>query len=59
MRYAALIMIPAGQLGTTVSVTVKGDLWPESDETLLVTLGSPSGTRILDGQAIGTIRNDD
>jgi len=41
------------------SVPILGDTALESDETLAVTLSAPSNGEILDGQAIGTITNDD
>ncbi|MBR9814373.1 hypothetical protein GYB61_11025, partial [bacterium] len=51
-----------GGAGTTtaqVQVTVNGDTVFEADETFTVNLSSPSGATIADGEAIGTITNDD
>src|SRR4029453_213403 len=48
-----------GQTSRTVVVLLVTDTLAETDETFLVTLGSPSGAVILDGEAIGTIQNDD
>ncbi len=41
------------------AVTINGDRVVEPDETLRVVLSAPSGAEIIDGEAIGTIRNDD
>jgi hypothetical protein len=38
---------------------VNGDRFVEADETFAVTLSSPVGTTIADGQAVGRISNDD
>jgi chitinase len=51
--------IPAGQLSTTVTVTVNGDTVLENDEAFYVWLSSVSGATLLDGQGVGTIANDD
>jgi len=51
--------IAAGQASTTVTVDVKGDLLDEPDENFQVNLSNPSGAEISDGQAIGTIIDDD
>ena len=40
-------------------VQVSGDTAVEANETLTLTLSSPSGATIADGTAIGTITNDD
>jgi uncharacterized repeat protein (TIGR01451 family) len=48
-----------GQTTQTINVTVQGDTTAEADETLLVNLTSPSNATILDGQGVGTIKNDD
>jgi serine protease len=50
--------IPAGQVAKTFSVTINGDSTVEADETLVVTL-SNNTVSATDGQAIGTITNDD
>jgi Ca2+-binding RTX toxin-like protein len=50
----------AGETSKTITVTVRGDLVAEADETFTLTLTSPSaGTTIADGSTTGTIRNDD
>src|SRR5262249_51706887 len=49
-----------GETSKPVSVTLKGDLLVESDETFFVNLSNPSaGTNIGDPQGAGTIQNDD
>ena len=42
-----------------IHVQVSGDTAVEGNETLTLTLSSPSGATIADGTAIGTITNDD
>jgi Tol biopolymer transport system component len=42
-----------------ISVTVNGDTALEPDETFNVDLSSPTGAAIANGQAVGTILNDD
>ena len=49
----------AGETSKVVHVQVSGDTAVESNETLTLTLSSPSGATIADGTAIGTITNDD
>lgn len=49
----------AGQASKPFSVTVKGDLLDEVDETFRVDLSESSGATIFDGQAVGTIVDDD
>jgi hypothetical protein len=52
--------ITAGNLSTTVTVTVGIDTEVEADETFAVTLANVSATvNVLDGVATGTIVNDD
>ncbi|QSX77824.1 Calx-beta domain-containing protein [Agrilutibacter solisilvae] len=51
--------IPAGQTTRSFAVTVNGDTQAEPNETLLVNLSAPSGAYIADGQAVGTVFNDD
>jgi alpha-tubulin suppressor-like RCC1 family protein len=48
-----------GETSKLVSITIKGDVIPENDETFLVNLSSPVGATILTGTATGTITNDD
>ena len=49
----------AGETSKVVNVQVSGDTAVEANETLTLTLSSPSGATIADGAAIGTITNDD
>src|SRR4030095_16948008 len=49
----------AGETSKVVNVQVSGDTAVEANETLTLTLPSPSGATIADGTAIGTITNDD
>jgi PKD repeat protein len=51
--------IPAGSLSKSFAVTINGDTVVEPDETFFVNLGNVNGALVADGQAIGTIRNDD
>jgi hypothetical protein len=48
-----------GELSKTISVPVIGDTADELDETFKVTLLNPSGATIADGDAVGTIADDD
>ena len=48
-----------GETGKTVSVAVLDDAHDEGSETLTFTLSNPSGARIADGEATGTITNTD
>jgi hypothetical protein len=43
----------------SISATICGDAVVEGNETLLVNLSSPTNATILDGQATGTITDDD
>src|SRR5262249_7220474 len=49
----------AAETSKVVHVQVTGDTAVEANETLTLTLSSPSGATIADGTAIGTITNDD
>jgi hypothetical protein len=40
-------------------VSIKGDTTVEPNETFTVTLSGVTGASVTDGQAVGTIRNDD
>ncbi len=53
------VSIAAGALSKNFTVSVKGDTAQEPDETFTVTLSAVTGASVADGQAIGTIRNDD
>src|SRR5262249_25805247 len=48
-----------GETSKVVHVQVFGDTAVEGNETLALTLSSPSGATLADGAAIGTISNDD
>ena len=52
-------VIAAGQSATTFPVTIHGDTVTEPNETFVATLGNVSGAAVADGNAIGTISNDD
>jgi hypothetical protein len=43
----------------TISVAVIGDTPREEDETFVVNLSNPVGATMADGEAQGTIQNDD
>lgn len=53
------VTIPAGRTTWAVYVPVRGDRKREPDEVFYVSLSNASGATIADGQAAGTIRNDD
>ena len=53
------LTIPAGQTSRTFSVTLNGDTAVESNETFTVNVSNVVGATVADGQAIGTIVNDD
>ena len=48
-----------GETVKTITVQVLGDTVAEPDETFFVNLSSPANVTILDGQALGTILNDE
>jgi hypothetical protein len=56
---SATVTIPAGRTTWAVYVTVRADRRREPDEVFHVNLSNASGATIADGQAAGTIRNDD
>jgi probable HAF family extracellular repeat protein len=56
---AGTLTIPAGQTLRTISVNIKGDRKREPDETFFMNLADPTGATLVDGQAVGTLRNDD
>jgi chitinase len=58
-KSAIAVQIAAGATTRTFNVVINGDTDPESDETFLVKLSNPVGATLADGQAVGTISNDD
>ena len=53
------ITFPAASGTRTISVPIASDALDEDDETFTVTLSAPTGANIGDGQALGTILDDD
>jgi len=53
------VTIPAGQTSSSFSVVVNGDTLVEGNESLTVTLSSPTGATLGTSTATGTITNDD
>lgn len=53
------VTIAAGKNSATLNVTITGDTVIEPDETFFVNLSNPVNAAIADGQAVGTITNDD
>jgi Calx-beta domain-containing protein len=53
------LVIPAGSTSVTATVRIVGDFLIEPDEQFFVLLQSPQNATIADGQATGTIINDD
>ncbi|MGQ0622433.1 MAG: choice-of-anchor Q domain-containing protein [Panacagrimonas sp.] len=53
------VFIPVGTRRLGVTVFVKADGLAEAAETLTVTLRDPTGATIADGEAVGTIIDDD
>jgi ELWxxDGT repeat protein len=53
------LSFPAATRSRTFTVTVNGDLIDEPAETLLVHLSNSTGPLILDGDAVGTINDND
>jgi predicted extracellular nuclease len=51
--------IPEGSSNYWFSVSVNGDLTPESNETFFVNVSNVSGTTLTDSVGVGTITNDD
>jgi chitinase len=51
--------IAAGATSTTITVQTTQDTTPESTEAMKLTLTNPSGATISDGQAVGTITDND
>jgi large repetitive protein len=53
------LVFAAGETSKQIDVSVTGDLWVESNETLSVTLSSPFNADLGTSVATGTITNDD
>ncbi len=53
------VNFPAGTTTQTITVPIIGDTTPEASEVFFVNLSSPVNATIGDGQAIGTITDDD
>jgi hypothetical protein len=53
------LTIPADTISGTISITVLGDTLYEANETFLVEISNPSLGTITQGEAVGTILNDD
>jgi hypothetical protein len=51
--------IPAGSSSRTFAVTINGDMTYESNETFTVNVTNAAGATVSDGQALGTIIDDD
>lgn len=59
LAVAGALTLPSGTTDTTIEVPVQGDLRDEPGETLMLTLGSPTGAVIGHGTATGLITDDD
>jgi chitinase len=53
------LTIQAGKPSGTVSVTIRGDTILEPEERFTLILSAPSNVTVADGEAVGTIVNDD
>ena len=53
------ITFSPGQTSKPVSISIKGDVAKETNETFFVNLSAPMGATLFDGQGKGTIQNDD
>lgn len=53
------LVFSPGQTSKTFTVNVLGNVQFEPDETFLVNLSDPIGAVVVDGQAVGTILDDD
>jgi hypothetical protein len=58
-RHAGSLVIPAGESVASIAITVVGDDAPEYDETFVLRLSNANGARMENGDATGTIVNDD
>lgn len=54
-----IVTIPAGQNSATFSVPILGNALDQDDRAFGVTLSDPAGATIADGDAVGTIQDDD
>ena len=53
------LTIPAGQTSQTITVAIRGDRIAEPTEAFAVNLSNPTNATIVDGEAIGTIFDND
>jgi len=53
------LTLAPGETSSTIGVGVTGDILQEQSETFKVVLSSPTNATIADGQAVGTILDDD
>jgi len=56
---SGIVTLSPGSLSGTISVPLIGDMLAEPDETLFITLASPSGATLASNQALGTVLDDD
>jgi hypothetical protein len=56
---AGTLTFAQGETSRTVTISVSGDALFEADETITLSLANATGAAIADGEATGTIRNDD
>jgi hypothetical protein len=54
-----VVALNMGETAYTFRVNVIGDTLPELDEVFFVNVSNPSGATVADGQATGTILNED
>jgi hypothetical protein len=53
------LQIPSGQTSRTIAVTLNGDTAVEPNETFVAAVTNVTGAGVADGNALGTIGNDD
>jgi hypothetical protein len=56
---SGILSIPAGKTTGTITVPVIGDRVPEPNETFFVNLSGATNATVSDGQAVGTISDDE
>jgi hypothetical protein len=56
---SSTLTIPAGQTTGTITVLVNGERLPEANENFFVNLSGATNATITDGQAVGTILDDE